>query len=124
MTEKKGLIKFIHDDPAKVNKVLFGHDRIINAIVNIITNDSIPQNFTIGLFGKYGVGKSVIVNKVKNRIEETPNSKIAVVLIDVWKYEKESLKRVFIYEVVNQLKNQNKLSNRFQINSRINKKIR
>jgi len=77
----------------------FGHKEIADALTKIVIN--CPTPFTIGLFGKWGSGKSSIANKLKYELElkDTP-----VVIFDVWKHKGDSLRRAFLKEFFNQLK--------------------
>lgn len=77
----------------------FGHEEISSALCKIIS--SCPTPFTVGLFGRWGAGKSTIANSVREKL--LPN-KIAVVLFDVWKHEGDALRRTFLKESVRQLK--------------------
>ena len=78
----------------------FGHEEISSALCKTIAR--CPTPFTIGLFGRWGAGKSTIANSVKEKLLP---KKIAVVLFDVWKHEGDALRRTFLKEAVGQLKN-------------------
>lgn len=60
-----------------------------------------PAPFTIGLFGRWGSGKSSIAESLQNavRVKEIP-----VVLFDVWKHEGDALRRTFLKEIYKQLR--------------------
>jgi len=76
-----------------------------------------PMPFTIGLFGSWGTGKTTIVNFLRTMLLE--DKKVAVVVFDVWKFEKDPLRRQFLITVEEQLKKQNKLSNEFKLDKRL-----
>lgn len=102
MQSETNNIHFLSDQPIETNEISqtkFGHEGIAETIKNIII--SCPTRFTIGLFGKCGTGKTTIINRLKNKLQ---NEKIAVVEFDVWKHEDDALRRTFLKEIVKQLK--------------------
>lgn len=95
MVEK---IKFLSDQPLRadeIRQVKFGHEGIAETVKNIVL--ACPTPFTIGLFGKWGTGKSTITNILQEKLEQEG---VVVVNFDVWKYEKDSLRRTFLQSVV------------------------
>ena len=94
--------KFLEDKPAQTDEELeelgFGHKEIGGTLINIV--EKCPTPFTIGLFGKWGSGKSSIAYFLKKYL---PKKGIPVVIFDVWKHQKDALRRTFLKEVVNQL---------------------
>lgn len=119
VSEKK--INFLVDTPLEkkdLNLMQFGHDSLANTISKIAESAKTP--FTIGLFGKWGVGKSTIVNKTK---ENLITKKIPTVIFDVWKHKDDALRRTFLAECKDQIDEQKgfeelfKLDDRVQINS-------
>lgn len=91
--------KFLKETPQTEDTGLdFGHKEIVSTLKNIICNED--QNLTIGLFGSWGTGKSSIVETLKNRLKET---KIPLVLFDVWKHEGDALRRTFLIELTAKL---------------------
>lgn len=70
----------------------FKHIDIANNIINIIENNTTP--FNIAIVGKWGLGKSSLINIVKQHF----NGKREYIIEDInaWKYEKEALKRVLL----------------------------
>ncbi|MCC6962528.1 MAG: hypothetical protein IT585_04680 [candidate division Zixibacteria bacterium] len=95
---------------------LFGHCDIAATLVQVVEN--CPTPFTIGLFGKWGSGKSTIANMIAANLK---NRSIPVVLFDVWKHEGDSLRRSFLKELVRQLRSApgNPLETNFQLNDRL-----
>ena len=72
-------------------------------ILEKIIRDQTPP-FNIGIYGKWGVGKSTIVNLLKERLKnDKKKKKIKFVEIKVWKYEKVSLRRKFIVKIASEL---------------------
>lgn len=82
----------------KENKLLFGHEKIVDTLKDIVLKS--PQSFTIGLYGDWGTGKSTIVTSLK---KELLKDEIPLVLFDVWKHEGDALRRTFLNTVVNDL---------------------
>jgi len=82
----------------KENKLLFGHEKIVDTLNDIVLKS--PQSFTIGLYGDWGTGKSTIVTSLK---KELLKDEIPLILFDVWKHEGDALRRTFLNTVVNDL---------------------
>jgi len=118
MVEK---IKFLSDQPLRadeIRQVKFGHEGIAETVKNIVL--ACPTPFTIGLFGKWGVGKTTIINIIKKRLQ---NEKIPAVIFDVWKHEGDSLRRTFLKEITKQLNEQKQLPGDFKLNDRLDKPL-
>lgn len=95
-------LKFLQDEPISEdspNDVQFGHTEIAKSLAKIIR--LAPAPFSIGLFGKWGMGKSTILNQLSNSFGD---EKIKIAKFDVWKYEADSLRRSFLIEIATQLK--------------------
>jgi len=76
----------------------FGHSDYAELLEKIV-NDQ-PTPFNIGIFGKWGVGKSTIVNLLRERLKgEIDKNKIKFLEIRVWKYDEDSLRRKFIVKI-------------------------
>lgn len=93
---------FVDEPIGNINSDEFGHRHYVDVIKNIIDNCQNEQ-LNIGLFGKWGVGKTTIINLVKNEIDNL--KKYKTVLFGCWKYSNEpiSLKRKFLLEVARQI---------------------
>lgn len=85
--------------PDKAEDIRFGHHDIAQAIQDVICNTSIP--LTIGLYGRWGVGKSTIANSVYDHFTHKKDFK--AVFFDVWKYEQDSLRRQFLIQIDEQV---------------------
>ena len=119
-TEK---IKFFSDQPIAADReqdVRFGHLDIADNLKKIILNCLSP--FTIGLFGRWGSGKTTILNVLRKKLKDNED-KIAVVNFDVWKYEGDSLRRTFLKELVKQLQESSHISKEFKLNERLETSI-
>lgn len=98
MSELK--FKFLKDAPAgKETQGFFDfyHKNIAPALRTIVENDTCVH--TIGLFGRWGTGKSTIIKLLKE--EGIKDSKI--VEFDCWKYENDSLRRQLLLQIAKDL---------------------
>ena len=85
---------FINDNEiTKSKNDKFQHNDIAENIVNVIQNKKAP--FNIAIVGKWGLGKSSLINMVKSHFVGLTKEYI-VEDINAWKYEKEALKRVLL----------------------------
>ncbi|MBE9501314.1 MAG: hypothetical protein IMY87_02665, partial [Chloroflexi bacterium] len=94
-------IKFLSDQPLGADReqeMRFGHPSIVKTLKKVVL--TCPTPFTIGLFGKWGTGKTTILDALKNKFHAT---EIAVVRIDAWKHEGDALRRTFLQDTINQL---------------------
>ena len=117
---EKAKMKFFSDRPLTADKkreVRFGHLDIVANLQNILMNCPVP--FTIGLFGKWGSGKTTIINVLEDKLKR---ERIAVVDFDVWKHEGDALRRTFLKESTQQLKEY--LPKNFKLNERLKIPIR
>ena len=106
---------FFSDQPITADKeqdVCFGHLDIADNLRKIIINCPIP--FTIGLFGRWGRGKTTILNILRKKLQDN-EEKIAVVYFDAWKYVKDSLRRTFLKQLENQLRNEKYIPKGYKI---------
>lgn len=112
----------LSDQPLKTEKdfesAKFGHEEIAETLTSLIIN--CPTPFTIGLFGRWGAGKSTISYMLRKTM---PENKIGFVLFDVWKHESDALRRTFLKESVKQLKDQKNIQENFNLEERIDSKI-
>lgn len=115
-------IEFFSDQPLTADKeqeVRFGHLDIADNLRQVVSNCPLP--FTVGLFGKWGSGKTTILNMLRARLQ---NDEIGIVNFDVWKHEGDALRRTFLIESVEQLKEANYLPSKFELNEKLEKQIR
>lgn len=90
---------FLKDKPvSKSNGDFFHfyHDKFSPALKEIIENDSCVH--TIGLFGRWGSGKSTIIDLLKEELQ------FKLFVFDAWKYQEDSLRRIFLIKLVDFLK--------------------
>mgnify|MGYP001561004704 CR=1 FL=1 len=86
--------------PDKEEDIRFGHQQLANAVFQLLKNAEPP--FTIGLYGKWGVGKTTIASLVKKL---ACNDNFKCLFFDAWKYERDSLRRQFLIELDRQVFN-------------------
>lgn len=74
--------------------IKFGHGDIAGTIFKTV--EKVEPPFTIGLYGQWGVGKTTISGIVE---KEAKKNGYATFYFDVWKYERDSLRRQFLIEL-------------------------
>src|SRR3989344_994813 len=79
----------------------FYHNNVAPALREILENDSCVH--TIGLFSKWGTGKSTIIEMIRHDLGSP------MFVFDAWKYQEDSLRRIFLIELVNFLVEQKQL---------------
>lgn len=90
----KALQKAEHDQ--------FDHYNYSVLLEKIVNEQPTPMN--IGIFGKWGVGKSTIVNLLKELLaSKIKKKKVIFIEFKVWKYSEKSLRRKFITNIANKL---------------------
>lgn len=94
-----GTFKFLPENPIISENLKFGHGEIANTLERIVTVCHAP--FTIGLYGKWGSGKSTITENLKVALKKRC---VPLVIFDVWKHEGDALRRTFLKELDSQLK--------------------
>jgi predicted KAP-like P-loop ATPase len=114
-------IKFLSDQPLagdKEQEVHFGHIDIANSLKEIVLDCPLP--FTIGLFGRWGSGKTTIINILEKKLQD---DKVATVNFDVWKHEGDPLRRAFLKELSRQLKETTCLPKDFELSERLESSV-
>jgi hypothetical protein len=72
--------------------------------------------FTIGVFGRWGVGKTTITKDYLARLlDSEPATSVPHAYFDVWKYEGDSLRRQFLREIADQLQEMGHLDRSFDV---------
>lgn len=100
MTEKLKF-KFLKDEPlSKTSEGAsdFYHEKIAPAVQEILENESCVH--TIGLFSKWGTGKSTIIEMIRNELKRP------MFVFDAWKYQDDTLRRIFLIKLVDFLNQQ------------------
>lgn len=96
-TENKILFPSILDrEIESINNDLFGHIHYAQILFSLIKNHKPP--FSIGLLGKWGVGKSSIKKLCKNEfLKEFPEYKI--IDFNAWRYESKDIRTSLLKEI-------------------------
>lgn len=103
---------FVKDEALHgIDKDKFHYADISKVLSNIIDTNLPP--FNIAIIGKWGLGKSSLINLVTDRCKKHPKT-YCVQEINAWKYEKESLRRVFLKQLWQGL-NDNKKFHSFEV---------
>lgn len=87
--------KFLKDEPlSKADGGVsdFYHKKIAPAVREILENESCVH--TIGLFSRWGTGKSTIIEMVRDEL------KCPMFVFDAWKYQGDALRRIFLIKLV------------------------
>ncbi|NNU78117.1 KAP family P-loop NTPase fold protein [Clostridium estertheticum] len=88
----------------------FSYEDYVNNLKMIIEHNEAP--FNIAIVGKWGVGKSSIINMLKEELKGKSEYKIQE--INAWKYENTSLKKAFLKELYKNLNGKEDTVNYFQ----------
>jgi len=94
-SESKLDFNLLNDEPITDEKEALGnfyHANFSPALRSIIENKSCVH--TIGLFGRWGTGKSTIISLLKKDLEDR------LFIFDAWKYQEDALRRIFLIELV------------------------
>lgn len=98
--ERKSETKILDDRPAHKDLLDFGP--YIETLLDIIRDPNTDTPLTIGLFGKWGSGKTSLMGFLKDGLSE---DRFHAVWFDAWKYEKEgALWRALILRVLDELR--------------------
>lgn len=67
--------------------------------------ECVPENksFTIGLYGDWGTGKSSIIKTLEKKYQASGDKKYKFITYDAWKYANDSFRRMFLFELQEQL---------------------
>jgi len=74
----------------------FAHEDFAQNIINILNTQTPP--FSIAVIGKWGLGKSSLINFVEAHFKKI-DTRYEFILINAWKYEKEALRKVFLKKI-------------------------
>ncbi len=113
MVKSKKTINFLSDQPLKCEEIKndkFDCEGISETVKKVV--ETSPTPFTIGIFGKWGAGKSTISNFLERKLKK---SNFVVVKFDVWKYEKDALRRTFLETLVDELKKQKIIKREYKL---------
>lgn len=93
---------FIKDEALKTSdEDYFGHIDLANNIHRMIVHTEAP--FNIAIVGKWGMGKSSLINIVKKILSNDPE--YLVQEINAWKYQKEEFGKAFLKQLLQSVEN-------------------
>ena len=93
---------YLMDKPIdNIDKDEFDNKSIVDEIVNNIESNEPPYN--IALIGKWGTGKSSILDCAKKQLDEKNKNKYVFANINAWKYEKQEIRKAFILEILERI---------------------
>lgn len=81
-------------EPDREEEMRFKHEDIAKKITETFKNAKPP--FTVGLYGKWGTGKTTIAKFIQNEMKQAGYQ---CLYFDSWKYEQDSLRRQFLIEL-------------------------
>ncbi len=90
----------LEDSPAE-NDAFGPHQRVADAIVELVSSPEELGGKAIGLEGGWGSGKSTVVKFVRNSL--TDNSSFLVVPFDAWAHEGDPLRRSYLETIIRTL---------------------
>ncbi len=90
---------FLTDEPDSLGADAFGHTDYAETLHSIVTDAEPP--LAIGLFGRWGLGKSSIIGALQSRL--SGDAETAFAYFDAWRYEEDSLRRQFLLDVATDL---------------------
>jgi hypothetical protein len=89
---------FLEDQPSNVDILGGAHERLTDAIVQLIKMEK--GGITIGIEGTWGSGKSTVIKLLSKKIE---NESIHICYFDAWAHEGDPLRRTFLEKLIDQL---------------------
>lgn len=79
------LLRLLLDVPE--TEVIFGFDKYASILTRAILGTD--PHFTIGIFGKWGSGKTTLIMKVESILKSLYPDKVLPVFFDAWRYQRE-----------------------------------
>jgi hypothetical protein len=74
----------------------FNHDAYAAALFRVLCDNKPP--LSIGLFGAWGIGKSTVLNLLRNKIRDGGPT-LKYIYFNAWKYSGDSFRRQFLIEI-------------------------
>lgn len=105
MKQKKNNVRqyFIKDESLEnLSEDEFYYEDIAQNLKLMIESTKLP--FNIGIVGKWGLGKSSLINilkdELKNILNDKQKNKYLITEVNAWKYENDSLKHAIVRELI------------------------
>ena len=97
-------MKYIDDNPVNLNEIdLLGSKKYSKLLEENILKSPENKSMTIGIFGRWGIGKSSIVETTKINLEIS-HPEIKFITYDAWKYTNDGFRRTFLMQIRDELK--------------------
>lgn len=90
----------LEDQPSDVDFLGGAHDRLTDAIVQLIKTEKGGR--TIGIEGSWGSGKSTVIKLLSKKLADE-NKKIHISYFDAWAHEGDPLRRTFLEKIIDEL---------------------
>lgn len=74
------------EDPAQDK---FGRDNFAKRVADILMNKQTPDHLTVGIYGKWGEGKTTLINFVKYYLEDEHKEQAIHIDFNPWRYKDE-----------------------------------
>jgi len=83
--QEHGLLKLLLDVPE--TQAIFGFDEYASVLASAIIGTD--PHFTIGVFGRWGTGKTTLLRAVQNVVDSSYPGTVLTVFFDAWRYQRE-----------------------------------
>ena len=102
----------------------FGHMFYARSLFQILEKTNTSKSYAVGLFGKWGVGKTSIINELKQIITEnqglrigpkTLNHDYIIVQLDSWQYSEQNFRREFLLDLASHFEAQKEIKDTLTI---------
>lgn len=92
---------FGKDAPFQADLDVFNHAAFAAALLKLLKENAPP--LSVGLFGRWGIGKSTVINILFRWISESESTSFKQIYFNAWKYSGDSFRRQFLIEVAKQI---------------------
>jgi len=104
LTAKKRISDYLENSSISIitkNNIeaTLGVDDIANTLSSIIKKYPNDSGMMIGLFGKWGRGKTYLFERIENFINNTTTNKFKIVKFSAWKYQNTQESWAYLYEI-------------------------
>ena len=95
----EGSLTFLPDQPIEsIGQDEFEHSTFVNKLLWLI--ESTGEHFNIGIFGKWGTGKTGILNMLEEKLGQEPyRERYDYIYVDTWKLSRDSLRQQLLYQL-------------------------
>lgn len=111
-SEITSIASYSNDIPDKEDKDCLNIEKDVDAFAKLITYKKLPTPLSIGLFGKWGSGKSFFMKELESKIEKYTESNNEVFCKDVisvkfnaWHYSDTNLWASLVYKIFEEIDN-------------------